>query len=1124
MWDNLKASIASVVRTNNNQEITGANLQNVLNTIVNTVGANATFAGIAVPSTNPGTPDGPVFYIACEPGVYSNFNLTLVDGLYILENKTGSWVGTQINTGAAFEALIGYYNAVLNGASITVPDAMTYRLTVGGDFKLKMSAPGTTATTLTIGNATDIPIWYNGAAVSSDNTWEAGEIISVFYDGTRFMASNSQGSGGNGGSVSFLTGTEKPNINSNTGTITFSASNLIVGKNRYVIPAQTVNLYDSSMALGIAKNCVLVANFKTGVISGRFVAQAPNPQSEVSLGIYCIDYIVNEAAQATYWTVVKENSFIFDYTIDGFDYLSEGHEYERKYLADLQTTHGSYVTDIKGFMSLKVKTSQDGSGSATRIWVIIPAYKVAKVRVNTLPSSYNWTFNAFAERAYAIGRFSDSLDNGIIGWRNAGESGKLSYPTFRYLKLAFRKTNNGEITVADWNAIMQSLNIEVWTGTAVDEYYQRLDIADADLYGQRITDVSGYEHVLAKGSKTNDRLRFFIPIKNDATVTVNSLLSGFDWTINAFKSYEDAVNTVAPLDGGSLPWTSQPGTYTLSYGAMNWMRLNFKKTVNNTITSQEVANIIASLDIVIRGNSQNAIKKTVESLSENIAKRIDLASTYLCDIKNTNWGDYNLLAQIFRISPNSVLTLKCKVEEPTVTTHIDIGNDDLMYDWSKRIYKDLWTLGDKTVSNESYNGRIAVVMFKKGTSVSGSISEPCTIEDVLAEYDLYISGFMDWEFNNNLTAALGARASAHRGVYVNDIPQESNEAYMIAARCGFDECEADVCVTSDGKFIMSHDTTLSSTLIEYADGTQLSSAVAINSLTFDEIRTNYRLKSNNPIYRQQIPSFEEYLKICQQYNMFAFPEIKNNPLSNELCASFLELCESYLDKSQFAIQSWNYAALDYIRSLDEDVDLCYVDIDIRNTTNAVTGQNRFTPHTHTMLRETGSRITLLSAEIVQAYRRNGSMVWDGTLVRPNMVSDTIQNNDNPTVITETCGPNLLGRNGIHLNSKKGWGWFYTNGTVSDGVVTLATGQVLAFTTRFAYIGGIILDIKFMGAITIKSQQANTNIGLNKTVTSTSAYKHLLERVLVYNNTGSFYIIATANTIIENIDFQYTELV
>ena len=79
MWDNLKASIASVVRTNNNQEITGANLQNVLNTIVNSIGANATFAGVATPSTNPGTPDGPVFWIA-GPGTYSNFGQLTVVG------------------------------------------------------------------------------------------------------------------------------------------------------------------------------------------------------------------------------------------------------------------------------------------------------------------------------------------------------------------------------------------------------------------------------------------------------------------------------------------------------------------------------------------------------------------------------------------------------------------------------------------------------------------------------------------------------------------------------------------------------------------------------------------------------------------------------------------------------------------------------------------------------------------------------------------------------------------------------------------------------------------------------------------------------------------------------------
>lgn len=87
-WTTLKATIADVIKTNGNREITGAVLQNTLNSIVNAVGENATFAGIATPTTNPGTPDGPVFYIALELGVYSNFNgITLKDsGFAIIYN------------------------------------------------------------------------------------------------------------------------------------------------------------------------------------------------------------------------------------------------------------------------------------------------------------------------------------------------------------------------------------------------------------------------------------------------------------------------------------------------------------------------------------------------------------------------------------------------------------------------------------------------------------------------------------------------------------------------------------------------------------------------------------------------------------------------------------------------------------------------------------------------------------------------------------------------------------------------------------------------------------------------------------------------------------------------------
>lgn len=91
-YEELKAAVASVIKTNGNQEITGAILQNALLSIISTVGSNATFAGIATPTTNPGTNDANVFYLAFEYGVYANFDSIKIDnGVNIIYNKLGTW-------------------------------------------------------------------------------------------------------------------------------------------------------------------------------------------------------------------------------------------------------------------------------------------------------------------------------------------------------------------------------------------------------------------------------------------------------------------------------------------------------------------------------------------------------------------------------------------------------------------------------------------------------------------------------------------------------------------------------------------------------------------------------------------------------------------------------------------------------------------------------------------------------------------------------------------------------------------------------------------------------------------------------------------------------------------------
>ena len=118
-WSDLKAAVAEVIKTNDNQEITGQILQNVLNNIVSSVGENSTFAGIATPATNPGAPDGNVFYLAVAPGVYSNFGgIQIVDGEAVILEWRGSWVKKTTGFATQQKADKIYYHSIYEDDSI----------------------------------------------------------------------------------------------------------------------------------------------------------------------------------------------------------------------------------------------------------------------------------------------------------------------------------------------------------------------------------------------------------------------------------------------------------------------------------------------------------------------------------------------------------------------------------------------------------------------------------------------------------------------------------------------------------------------------------------------------------------------------------------------------------------------------------------------------------------------------------------------------------------------------------------------------------------------------------------------------------------------------------------------
>lgn len=90
-YSELIATINEQIKANGNQEITGPVLNAVLKAMVSALGEGYQFMGVATPTTNPGTPDERVFYIAVVPGNYANFSVEIAGPSIITANASGSW-------------------------------------------------------------------------------------------------------------------------------------------------------------------------------------------------------------------------------------------------------------------------------------------------------------------------------------------------------------------------------------------------------------------------------------------------------------------------------------------------------------------------------------------------------------------------------------------------------------------------------------------------------------------------------------------------------------------------------------------------------------------------------------------------------------------------------------------------------------------------------------------------------------------------------------------------------------------------------------------------------------------------------------------------------------------------
>lgn len=104
-YDNLKATIAANVYENHENEVTANKVKEAMNAMTDSLGAGYQYLGIATPATTPGTPDYKCFYIAAQPGTYTNFSgLVVNDGEVAILKYDTAW--TKEVTGAATAAQV----------------------------------------------------------------------------------------------------------------------------------------------------------------------------------------------------------------------------------------------------------------------------------------------------------------------------------------------------------------------------------------------------------------------------------------------------------------------------------------------------------------------------------------------------------------------------------------------------------------------------------------------------------------------------------------------------------------------------------------------------------------------------------------------------------------------------------------------------------------------------------------------------------------------------------------------------------------------------------------------------------------------------------------------------------
>lgn len=239
------------------------------------------------------------------------------------------------------------------------------------------------------------------------------------------------------------------------------------------------------------------------------------------------------------------------------------------------------------------------------------------------------------------------------------------------------------------------------------------------------------------------------------------------------------------------------------------------------------------------------------------------------------------------------------------------------YDKDKNVVTDE-TRYMSSLNNHKINDSVCYVLFQIRRS-DGQDIVPSEGANITWYYDFNEPSYLD-----NLITKIGSHrySVAHRGL-AGFFPENSTAAFIAAGMCGIRVCEADVQKTSDDVWVIMHDNTIDRTTDGSGD---------IRSMTYAQSQT-YNIDiggrySDASVYTDlKIPTLQEYLEICKQYDMFPYVEFKKGTFETDItnvraCLDYIRSLGFSLD--QFAILTVSKPVVDAVKEYDNRIIVVYV--------------------------------------------------------------------------------------------------------------------------------------------------------------------------------------------------------